>query len=144
MYPHSSTMPRGKEISEDIRKKVRPAHQPGEIYKSICKRFQLHPSSVRQILYKWAAFDMTSTLPGSPSTPHHQEAPRSEAGGKSHMSLQPVSTGWVLQGGVQKCPHHRSARDWSEDDWLKKWLQKEVPQAINLNGLHTFAHFQFL
>ncbi|KAK3508158.1 hypothetical protein QTP70_015356 [Hemibagrus guttatus] len=38
-------MPRGKEISEDIRKKVVTAHQHGEGYKTISKRFQLRPST---------------------------------------------------------------------------------------------------
>lgn len=58
-------MPRGKEISEDIRKKVVTAHQSVEGYKTISKRFQLHPSTVRQIIYKWRAFNMTPTLPRS-------------------------------------------------------------------------------
>ena len=71
VYPRRSTMPRGKEISEDIRKKVLTAHQSGESYKTISKRFQLHPSTVRQIIYKWRAFNMTATLPrsGCPSRP---------------------------------------------------------------------------
>ena len=58
---HRSTMQRGKEISEDIRKKVLTAHQSGESYKTISKRFQLHPSTVRQIILKWRAFNMMRT-----------------------------------------------------------------------------------
>lgn len=54
-------MPRGKEISEDIRKKVVTAHQSGEGNKTISKRFQLHPSTVLQIIYKWKAFNMTTS-----------------------------------------------------------------------------------
>src|SRR4029434_7019130 len=65
VYPHRSTMQRGKEISEDIRQKVLTTHQCVEIYKTISKRFQLHPSTVRQIIYKWRAFNMTATLPRS-------------------------------------------------------------------------------
>ena len=75
VYLHRSTMPRGKEISEDISKKVLTAHQSGESYKTITKGFQLHPSTVRQIIYKWKAFNMTPTLPrsGRPS----KRSPRS-------------------------------------------------------------------
>lgn len=62
VYLHRSTMPRGKEISEDIRKKAPTAHQSGESYKTISKRFLLQPSTVRQIIYKWRAFNMTATL----------------------------------------------------------------------------------
>ncbi|XP_062849643.1 zinc finger protein 638 [Trichomycterus rosablanca] len=62
-------MPRGKETSEDIRKKVVTAYQSGESYKTISKRFQLHPSTVKQIIYKWRALGITATLPksGQPS-----------------------------------------------------------------------------
>ncbi|KAK3516090.1 hypothetical protein QTP70_005432 [Hemibagrus guttatus] len=41
-------MPRGKEISEDIRKKAVTAHQSGEGFKTISKRFQLHPSTEKR------------------------------------------------------------------------------------------------
>lgn len=40
-------------------------HQSWEGYKTISKRYQLHPSTVRQIIYKWRAFNMTATLPRS-------------------------------------------------------------------------------
>uniref|UniRef100_A0A3Q2CFB6 Tc1-like transposase DDE domain-containing protein n=1 Tax=Cyprinodon variegatus TaxID=28743 RepID=A0A3Q2CFB6_CYPVA len=64
-----STMPSRRETSEDVRKKVVTAHQTGESYKTISKRFQLHPSTVRQIIYKWRALGITTTLPrcGRPS-----------------------------------------------------------------------------
>ncbi|PWA27923.1 hypothetical protein CCH79_00000230 [Gambusia affinis] len=56
-------MPRGKETSEDIRKKVVTAHRSGGSYKTVSKRFQLLPSTVRQIIYKWRALGITATLP---------------------------------------------------------------------------------
>ena len=65
MVPYESTMPRAKEISEDMKKRVVTAHQSGEGYKTISERFQLHPSTVRQKMYKWRAFNMTATLPRS-------------------------------------------------------------------------------
>uniref|UniRef100_A0AAY5K3S6 Transposase Tc1-like domain-containing protein n=1 Tax=Esox lucius TaxID=8010 RepID=A0AAY5K3S6_ESOLU len=60
-----NTMPRGKEISEDIRTEVVRAHQSGEGYTKISKKFDLHQSTVRQIIYKWREFNMTATLPRS-------------------------------------------------------------------------------
>ncbi|GLD67179.1 uncharacterized protein AKAME5_001854100 [Lates japonicus] len=38
-------MPKGQETSVDIRKKAVTAHQSDESYKTISKRFQLHPSN---------------------------------------------------------------------------------------------------
>lgn len=54
-----------------MRKRGLIAHQSGEGYTSITKRFLLHPSSVRQIIYKRRALNMTATLQrsGRPSKP---------------------------------------------------------------------------
>lgn len=58
-------MPRSKETPEDVRMSVVNAHQSGEGYKTIAKRFGIHRSTVRQIVYKWKKFKTTETLPRS-------------------------------------------------------------------------------
>ncbi len=46
-------MSRTKEITEDLGKRVDVAHQARKGYKTISKEFELHKSTVRQIVYKW-------------------------------------------------------------------------------------------
>lgn len=58
-------MPRGREISEDLKKRVVTAHLSGESYKVISNKLELHRSTVRQIIYKWRALKKTTTLPRS-------------------------------------------------------------------------------
>ncbi|KAM3922034.1 uncharacterized protein RB166_011335 [Leptodactylus fuscus] len=58
-------MPRSKEISEELRKKVVEAHEAGRGYKTISKVFDLHRSTVRQIIYKWKVFNTIATRPRS-------------------------------------------------------------------------------
>ncbi|XP_063817007.1 zinc finger protein 664-like isoform X2 [Pseudophryne corroboree] len=58
-------MPRSKEISEDLRKKVIDAHVAGKGYKSIAKCVDLHRSTVRQIVHRWKKFNTIVTRPRS-------------------------------------------------------------------------------
>jgi len=58
-------MPRAKEVSDDLRRRVVDAHQSGDGYKRISKRLNLHPSTVRSIVVKWKQFHTTVTLPRS-------------------------------------------------------------------------------
>lgn len=62
---HKLTMPKEKVISDGIKKKVLTFCKSGESYKTISKRLQLHPSSVRQTILKWRAFNTIVTLPRS-------------------------------------------------------------------------------
>ncbi|XP_075701913.1 uncharacterized protein LOC142665959 [Rhinoderma darwinii] len=62
---HPGAMPRSKEISEELRKKVVEAHKSGKGYKTISKVFELHRSTVRQIIYKWKVFNTIETRPRS-------------------------------------------------------------------------------
>ena len=59
------TMPRTKEISEDIRLRIVDLHKVGKGYKIISKSLDVHQSSVRQIVYKWRKFSTVATLPKS-------------------------------------------------------------------------------
>ncbi len=54
-----------KETSEDLRKRVAVAHQAGKGYKVISKKFGLHKSTVRLIVYKWRKFKTIVTHPRS-------------------------------------------------------------------------------
>ncbi|XP_066440826.1 uncharacterized protein [Eleutherodactylus coqui] len=58
-------MPRSKESSDEVRRKVVEAHKAGKGYKTIAKVLDLHRSTVRQIIYKWKAFNTTATRPRS-------------------------------------------------------------------------------
>ncbi len=58
-------MSRTKEITEDLGKRVDVAHQARKGYKTISKEFELHKSTVRQIVYKWRKFKITVTFPRS-------------------------------------------------------------------------------
>ncbi len=53
------------DLFEDLRKRVVVAHQAGKGYKTISKKFGLHKSTVRQIMYKRRKFKTTITLPRS-------------------------------------------------------------------------------
>lgn len=46
-------MPRARELPERLRQSIVDAHMSGEGYKVISKRFDVHISTVRQIIYKW-------------------------------------------------------------------------------------------
>uniref|UniRef100_A0A3B4TRY4 Transposase Tc1-like domain-containing protein n=1 Tax=Seriola dumerili TaxID=41447 RepID=A0A3B4TRY4_SERDU len=95
-------MPRGKEISEDMKKSVVTAHQSGDGYKTISKRFQLNPSTVRQIIYKWRAFNMTATLPrsGRPSklSPRATRKIISQVKANPHITSTELQTSLVASG----------------------------------------------
>ncbi len=52
-------MSQTKEITEDLRKRVDVAHQARKGYKTISKEFELHKSTVRQIVDKWKKFKTT-------------------------------------------------------------------------------------
>lgn len=54
-------MPRGKEISDDIWKKLLTFHQSEKTIRP-SQKLQLHSSSVRQIIYKWREFSTNGTL----------------------------------------------------------------------------------
>ncbi|XP_073435805.1 uncharacterized protein [Dendrobates tinctorius] len=58
-------MPRSKEISDEVRRKVVEAHEAGKGYKTISKVCDLHRSTVRQIIYKWKTFNTVSSRPRS-------------------------------------------------------------------------------
>uniref|UniRef100_A0A6Q2Y466 Receptor-type tyrosine-protein phosphatase C n=1 Tax=Esox lucius TaxID=8010 RepID=A0A6Q2Y466_ESOLU len=58
-------MPRRKVISEDIRNMKVKSHQSAEGYAATIKIFDISWSTVRQIMYKWRAFNITSTQPRS-------------------------------------------------------------------------------
>ena len=49
------TMPRSRELSERLRRSIVDAHISGEGYRVISKRFNVHISTVRQIVNKWKA-----------------------------------------------------------------------------------------
>lgn len=57
------TMPRTKELSEDLRARIVELHKAGRGYKSISKSLDVHVSTVRQIIYKWREFKTVATLP---------------------------------------------------------------------------------
>ena len=55
-------MPRSKELSGDVRKRIVAAHKDGEGYKAISKRLAVHVSTVRQVVYKWRQHHSTANL----------------------------------------------------------------------------------
>ena len=55
-------MPRSKELSEKLRRKIIIAHKSEEGYKKITQQFDVNVSTVRQIVYKWRYFKTTTTL----------------------------------------------------------------------------------
>lgn len=57
------TMPRTKELSEDLRATIVELHKAGKGYKTISKSLDVHVSTVRQIIYKWREFNTVATLP---------------------------------------------------------------------------------
>lgn len=62
-------MPRSREISEELRKKVVEAHQSGKGYKLISKALGLSKTTVRAILHKWKKFGTVMNLPRSGRPP---------------------------------------------------------------------------
>ncbi|XP_007257709.3 uncharacterized protein LOC103047325 [Astyanax mexicanus] len=62
-------MPRSREISEDVRKKVVEAHQSGKGYKLISKALGLSKTTIRAILQKWKTFGTVMNLPRSGRPP---------------------------------------------------------------------------
>ncbi|KAI4885698.1 hypothetical protein NFI96_001381 [Prochilodus magdalenae] len=62
-------MPRSKEISEELRKKVVEAHQSGKGYKLISKALGLPKTTVRSILCKWKRFGTVGNRPRSGRPP---------------------------------------------------------------------------
>ena len=58
------TMPRTKELNEDLQARIFELHKAGKGYKSISKSLDVHVSTVRQIIYKWREFKTVATLPG--------------------------------------------------------------------------------
>ncbi|XP_044130787.1 zinc finger protein 367-like [Bufo gargarizans] len=92
-------MPRSKEISEEVRKKVVEAHKDGKGYKAISKVFDLHRSTVRQIIYKWKVFNSIDTRP------------RSGRPTKLDTILRRV-----MRSGAGKASHPRSPRPGGADD----------------------------
>ncbi|XP_073516509.1 uncharacterized protein [Phyllobates terribilis] len=58
-------MPRSKDFSEEVRRRVVEAHEAGKGYKTISKMCELHHSTVRKIIYKWKTFNTISSLPRS-------------------------------------------------------------------------------
>ena len=53
-------MPRSKELSDNLRKRVVEAHLNGNGSKTIAKRLSIHVSTVRQIVYKWKQLHTTA------------------------------------------------------------------------------------
>ena len=60
---HMRTMPRTKELSEDLWARIVELHKAGKGCKSISKSLDVHVSTVRQIIYKWREFKTVATLP---------------------------------------------------------------------------------
>ena len=58
-------MGRSKNISERLKKTIIDAHNEGKGYKKIGKELALHPSTVREVIYKWKEFHTTANLPKS-------------------------------------------------------------------------------
>ena len=69
-------MPRRKGISNDLRETGVAAHQSGEGYKTICKHFGVHHSTMRKIIHKWKTFKIVSSLLRSGH--HNNFTPRPE------------------------------------------------------------------
>ena len=107
---YRSTMQIGKEISEDMKKRVVTAYQSGEGDKTISKRFQLHPSTVRQIMYKWRAFNMTATLPrsGRPSkiSPRNTRKNIIQVQANPHITCRELKTSLVASTVRRKLNNH--------------------------------------
>jgi len=60
-----NTMPRRKDISNDLGEAIVAAHRSGKGYKIISKLFGVHLSTERKIIYKWKTFRTAVNLPRS-------------------------------------------------------------------------------
>ena len=60
-----NTMPRRKDISNDLREAIVAAHQFGKGYKDISKFFGVHHSTEIKIIHKWETFNTAVYLPRS-------------------------------------------------------------------------------
>ena len=85
-----------------MKKRVVTAYQSGEGYKTISKSFQLHSSTVRQIICKWRAFNMTATLPknGRPSklSPRSTRKIINQLKANPHITSRELQTSLVESG----------------------------------------------
>ena len=59
------TMGRSKDLSEELRKAIVDGHKGGLGYKKLARQFNIHLSTVREIIYKWRASKTVSSLPRS-------------------------------------------------------------------------------
>ena len=60
-----NTMPRRKDISNNLREETVAAHQSGKGYKTISKLFGVHHSAERKIIHKWKIFKTAVNPPRS-------------------------------------------------------------------------------
>jgi transposase len=58
-------MPHGKQLGDTLKRRVVAAHESGEGYKKLAKRFNLHHSTVRSIVHKWKRDKTTRPAPRS-------------------------------------------------------------------------------
>ncbi|XP_053577468.1 uncharacterized protein LOC128666737 isoform X3 [Bombina bombina] len=93
-----NTMPRRKDICNDLREAIVAAHQSGKGYKAISKQFKVHHSTVRKIIYKWKTFKTVANLPrsGRPS----KFTPRSDRAMLREIAKKPRVTSQTLQASV--------------------------------------------
>lgn len=104
-------MPRSKEISEDIRRKVVEAHESGKGYKLISKAIGLPKTTIRAILRKWKRFGTVVTLPrsGRPS----KISPRARREIIREVMKNPCTTSKDLQATLASsniCVHQSTIR----------------------------------
>ncbi|KAF7649425.1 hypothetical protein LDENG_00140680 [Lucifuga dentata] len=92
-------MPRSKQISEDLRRRVVEMHEGGNGYTNISKNLHVHRSTVRQIIYKWKKFSTVATLPrsGRPT----KIAPRAQRALLKEVEMNPKRTAKDLQKSLE-------------------------------------------
>lgn len=122
-----------KEISEWLRARVVELHEAGRGYKLISRRLHLHPSTVRQTVYRWIRFRSVVSLPRSgrparisPRTQHRiiREVKKTKHFPiPSHCSLQEVT---LLRG----------AGGWSI---MGKWISKFILTSVQLLKLRAMT-----
>lgn len=56
-------MPRGKDISSDLRKAIVAVSQLGKRYKAIAVQFEIHHSTAKNIISKWKSFKTAANHP---------------------------------------------------------------------------------
>lgn len=106
-----NTMPRSKEIPEDIRKKVVEAYETGKGYKLISKAVGLPKTTVRAILRKWKRFGTVVTLPRSGRPSKISPGARREI--IREVMKNPCMTSKDLQATLASsniCVHHSTIR----------------------------------